>query len=125
MRALVAWLWGAGFGGQCPGGRATLLPGERGRWAKQAGRNVFTTAVATVTIVDTNGPVEGATVSGYWSELTNDADSGVTDANGVVILKSDAVKNASGRFTFTVYSVTKGEIMYEPIGETSDYIDVG
>jgi len=91
---------------------------------RQAGPNIFTTAVATVTIVDASGPVEGATVSGHWSGLTSDADSGVTDLNGVVILKSDRVKNASERFTFTVDSVTKGEITYELSGETSDYIDV-
>ena len=89
--------------------------------SRQAGPNIFTTAVATVTIVDTNNdPVEGATVYGHWSELTGDTDFGVTDINGLVILKSDRVKNASGSFTFTVDSVTKGEITYELSGEISD-----
>ncbi|MGB2814347.1 MAG: S8 family serine peptidase, partial [Dehalococcoidales bacterium] len=92
---------------------------------KQAGRNIFTTALATVTIVDANGaPVEGVTVYGQWSGLTSDADSGVTDLNGVVILKSEQVKNASGSFAFTVDSVTKGEVTYELSGETSDSIVV-
>jgi len=92
--------------------------------SRQAGPNVFTTAVATVTIVDTNGAVEGATVYGRWSGLTGDTDFGVTDSNGLAILKSDQVKNASGSFTFIVDSVIKGEANYELSGETSDSINV-
>jgi len=91
---------------------------------RQAGRNIFTTVVATVTIVDASGLVEGATVAGHWSGLTSDTDSGVTDINGAVILKSDQVKNASGSFTFTIDSVTKGEVTYELSGETSGSITV-
>jgi len=96
---------------------------EMSKETRQAGRNLFTIAVATVTIVDANSaPSEGVTVYGQWSGLTSDADSGVTDINGLVILKSEQVKNASGSFTFTIDSVTKGEVTYEPSGETSDSI---
>ena len=70
-------------------------------------RGKNTKAIATVTIVDATGSVEGATVSGQWSELTSDSDAGATDANGEVALKSDRVKDASGTFTFTVNDVIK------------------
>jgi hypothetical protein len=52
----------------------------------------FTYATATVKIVDANGkPVENANVSGTWSGLTDDSDSGLTDINGQVALDSDSV----------------------------------
>ncbi|MGB3459873.1 MAG: S8 family serine peptidase [Halobacteriota archaeon] len=83
--------------------------------SKTRGRNTFVWAVATVTIVDESGsPVEGATVSGQWSDATSDSDSGVTDANGNVALKSDRVKDATGTFTFTVDTVTKDGWEYDP-----------
>lgn len=96
---------------------------------RSAGKNTFTTALATVTIVDTNdAPVPGATVYGYWSGATADSDSGLTDAAGQVTLASDQVKNApSGTtFTFTVEDVTKDGPTYDPSAnaETSDSIKV-
>jgi len=75
---------------------------------KIAGINV--NAIATVTIVDADGDlVEGVTVSGQWSGATSDVDSGVTDVNGRVSLKSDKVKNPPNGtiFTFTVNNVIK------------------
>ena len=72
-------------------------------------------AIATVKIVDAdNSPVEGATVSGHWSGLTEDIDEGATDVNGNVALKSDRVKDASGTFTFTVDNVEKDGWSYNP-----------
>lgn len=74
---------------------------------KTAGPNV--NAIATVTIYDANNsPVEGANVSGSWSGLTNDSDSGITNTSGTVSLKSDKVKNPTSgtTFTFTVDDVT-------------------
>lgn len=69
---------------------------------RKAGRNTFTRALATVTIVDaSNNPVAGATVYGFWSDATSDIDSGVTDSSGKVTLRSDAVKNAPSGTTFT------------------------
>ncbi len=94
---------------------------------RQAGRNTFTTAAAAVTVVDaSDNRVSGATVSGHWTGLTSDTDSGATDANGVVILKSDAVRSASGAFTFTVTGVAKDGWTYDSAAnvETSDSIAV-
>jgi len=94
---------------------------------KTAGPNV--NAIATVTIYDANNsPVEGANVSGPWSGLTNDSDSGITNTSGTVSLKSDKIKNpTSGKtFTFTVDNVEKAEWTYVPSAnkETSDSIIV-
>ena len=92
------------------------------------GRNTFVWALATVTIFDeSDKPVEGATVSGHWSGATSDSDSGVTDASGLVSLKSDSVKNPSGTaFTFTVDGVAKAGWDYDSEAnvETSKSINV-
>jgi serine protease len=75
--------------------------------AKKAGPKV-NAIIATVTVVDVgSAPVGIATVSGHWSGLTNDSDSGATDENGTVSLNSNKVRNASGTFTFTVDNITK------------------
>jgi len=81
-----------------------------------AGPNIFYTAVATVTVFDSDGnPVEGATVYGYWSGATTDTDSGITDINGQVSLESDKVRNPESgtTFTFTVDDVTKAGWIYD------------
>lgn len=96
---------------------------------RTAGRNKFTKALATITIVDASGnPVEGATVYGSWSDATTDTDSGVTDSEGKVTLVSDEVKNppSGTTFTFTVDDVVKSGWTYDPSGnkETSDSIIV-
>jgi hypothetical protein len=93
---------------------------------KKAGKNY--NAIATVLVTDHSGitPVEGATVSGHWSGLTNDTDSGITDESGTVPLKSDKVKNANGTFTFTVDNIIKDGWTYDQSAnvENSDRIDV-
>jgi len=94
---------------------------------KTAGPN--RNAIARVTIVDADGaPVGCATVEGYWSNATNDTDSGLTDASGVVVLNSDKVRNAPGEtvFIFTVDSVSLAGWTYDPAAnvETSDSITV-
>jgi hypothetical protein len=82
---------------------------------KYKAKGRFTYATATVTIVDADGnPVENAKVSGTWSGLTDDSDSGLTDVTGQVALKSDSVKNAHGTFTFTVTGVECDGWTYEP-----------
>lgn len=81
---------------------------------KIAGINV--NAIAKVTIVDeNNAPVEGANVSGFWSGLTNDSDSGITNTSGAVSLKSDKIKNPTSgtKFIFTVDDVEKAEWTYD------------
>lgn len=77
--------------------------------------NIKTYATATVTIVDAAGiPIQGASVHGHWSGLTSDIDSGITDTNGQVALKSDQVKKAAGNFTFTVDDVVLAGWVYNP-----------
>ena len=86
-------------------------------------------ASATVKIANTPGVVvAGATVSGHWSGLTQDLDSGVTDSSGSVTLNSDTVsKSASGTFTFTVDDVTLHAWQYDPAAnvKTSNSISTG
>lgn len=85
----------------------------------------FTYATATVTVLDAlDEPVKGATVSGHWSGLTSDTDSGLTDTDGKVSLISDKRKNASGTFTFTVDDITLEDWEYDPSAnaEESDSI---
>ena len=80
-------------------------------------RGPWVNAIATVTIFDvSDNPVEGATVSGYWSDATSDSDSGITDARGQVSLESNKVKNPPSViiFTFTVDDVTKDGWIYDP-----------
>ena len=73
---------------------------------RTAGRNVFTWALATVTVEDSNNnQVSGAQVTGTWSGLTLDSDLATTGTDGEVTVRSDSVKGASGTYTFTVTSV--------------------
>lgn len=86
-----------------------------------------TRALATVTIVDSgNNPLEGATVSGHWSGLTSDSDSGTTNSDEKVTLSSNWVWSAQGTFTFTVDNVEKSGWTYDESAnvETSDSITV-
>jgi hypothetical protein len=92
-------------------------------------RGPWVNAIAKVTIVDESGtPVESATVSGQWSGVTKDKDSGVTNTNGEVSLKSDKARNPAGgaTFTFTVGDVAKAGWTYDSNAnvETSDSITV-
>ncbi len=75
-----------------------------------------TYATALVTIVNATGyPVSSATVSGHWSGLTSDKDTGTTDASGSVTVRSNQVRNsATGNFTFTVDKVTHSVLAYNP-----------
>ena len=66
-----------------------------------AGKNTFVSAKAVVTILSSNGPVEGAIVSGKWSGATSDIDSATTNNEGTVTVYSDEVKYKSGTLTFT------------------------
>ena len=94
--------------------------------SRTRGRNTFVWAVATVTIVDADeNLVEGATVYGTWSGLTNDDDLGQTGSDGTVVLNSDSVKNAEGTFTFTVTDVKHSVLTYDlSSSETSGSIIV-
>jgi hypothetical protein len=84
--------------------------------SRSSGKNKFTKATATVTIVDnSSSPVEGATVYGSWSGATSDSDYGVTNTSGTVTLDSDSVKNPSSgtTFAFTVNDVVKSTGTYD------------
>ncbi|NVM46722.1 MAG: S8 family serine peptidase [Candidatus Lokiarchaeota archaeon] len=90
--------------------------------SKTAGPNV--NAIVEVTILDkSDSPVEGATVSGVWSEATNDIESGVTGTDGKVSFKSNRVKNpeTGTTFTFTVNDVTKSGWIYESSDNTETF----
>jgi len=70
--------------------------------------------VSTVRIVDQNNvAVSGATVSGQWSGLTNDVDSGNTDSNGTVIEYSNFSTATTGTFTYCVTNVVKSGVTYQ------------
>lgn len=69
---------------------------------RAAGKNVFASATAVVTILDSTGnPIEGATVSGYWSGASSDLDSAVTNTTGEATVYSNEVKYKSGTLSFT------------------------
>ena len=85
---------------------------------KSAGPNVFTWALATVTVVNSSGsPVSGAQVTGIWSNLTSDSDTATTGTEGKVTVLSDSVKWASGTYTFTVTDLTYDGLAWD--GENS------
>ena len=112
-----------------PGGKMHVADITMDLATVQRGPNPWTYAIATVTILDEGDlPVEGATVSGHWSEATSDSDSGVTGADGKVSLESDKVKDApSGTtFAFTVDNVVLSGWTYDSSAntETSDSITV-
>ncbi len=71
-------------------------------------------AKATITVVDESGnPVSGVNVSGHWSGLTIDSDTGITDSSGKVTVYSDWKKKAKGTFTFTVDNLVKSGMDYD------------
>jgi len=68
---------------------------------RTAGKNTFVSAKAVVTILDnSDGPVEGATVSGFWKDATIDLDSAATDSTGKATVYSDEVKYTGTPLTF-------------------------
>ena len=94
---------------------------------RSAGPNVFTWALATVTVVNNSGsPVSGAQVTGTWSNLTLDSDTATTGTDGKVTVCSDSVKGASGTYTFTVNDIvlTGWNYVDSANEETYDSIDV-
>lgn len=74
-----------------------------------------TRGTATVYIVNQTGnPVNGVSVSGKWSMLTGDSDTGMTDSAGKVVLYSNWVSRAKGTFKFTVITMSKSGWAYDP-----------
>jgi hypothetical protein len=87
---------------------------------KAAGPN--NTCKAVVTIVDENNdPVEGATVTGTFSGDASGSDSGVTGADGEVLLSVLVVgKGAVSTFTFCVDDVTHASYTYDSDANVED-----
>ena len=75
---------------------------------RKVGKNLFTKAVATITMTDLAGAaVADATVNSHWSGLTTDTDISITNASGIATCVSNEVKKASGSFTITIDNVSK------------------
>jgi len=87
-----------------------------------SGRN--TAGQAVITVRDANGAARpGVTVSARWSGLTNDTDTGVTNAAGQVVFTSNNTKKR-GTFTVTVTNLSAAGYNYNPAlnVETSDSV---
>jgi len=88
-------------------------------------RGVNVSAFAKVTVVDdSNVPVQNASVSGKWSGLVSENQTGYTDADGQVVFTSQRTKS-SGTFVFEVTNLHVAGYIYTPENnvETSDAID--
>jgi hypothetical protein len=77
-------------------------------------------ATATVTLAtDSNTPVVGANVSGYWTGLAVNLGSATTDSKGQAAFRSNAVaKSATGIFTFCVSNAVLTGWVYDPAANT-------
>ncbi len=74
---------------------------------------------ATVTILDQNGlPVEGASVSGTFSDDVTGTDTQSTDINGEAILVSDAISSRPGVIGICIDEVTHATLTYDPAANT-------
>jgi protocatechuate 3,4-dioxygenase beta subunit len=83
-------------------------------------------ATVTVTVLDTSGtPVEGATVYGLWSNLSNKDVNGVTNGDGTVSFKTRWIRGP-GTLEFSVTNVLKPGWIYDPDAnmETWDSIEI-
>jgi PKD repeat protein len=73
-----------------------------------------TSARAVVTVYNNNGyPSPNATVTGIWSDLTKSNFTGITDANGQLVITSNPSKKR-GTFTLTVTNVSSSGYTYNP-----------
>lgn len=74
---------------------------------------------ATVTVLDDLGaPVEGATVSGTFSDDASGSDTQVTDANGIAVLSSDNITARPSNIGICVDDVTHASLTYDPAANT-------
>jgi hypothetical protein len=80
-------------------------PGRKNRWD----------ATVTITVVDALGvTVEGATVSGIWSNGISGGGSCVTNFEGICNIIKANIKTSVGSVTFTVSNVEKTSFTYDP-----------
>lgn len=91
--------------------------------SRQAGKNLFVKALATVRLNDLFGPVADVIVSGVWND-DSALLSAVTDPNGQIQLESAEIKNPTGgtTFSFSIRETIKAGYDTTPSGETSDSI---
>jgi serine protease len=85
-----------------------------------AGKNIFVRAVMNVTIRDGAGdPVEGATVTGDWSDAVRGTTTAVTDADGHAVLTSPEAKMRKNdlHFVLTITNVQKTGYTYDDGGD--------
>ncbi len=81
---------------------------------------------ATFVVVDDVGsPVSGATVTGVFSGDLSGEDTGVTDANGEVVLISNAVTSRPGTIGICASSVTHATLTYDPAANADPGYDCG
>jgi PKD repeat protein len=75
-----------------------------------------TSGRAVITVYDANGvPRPNVTVTGKWSGLATDSDSGVTNANGQVTFTSNSVNSRkTGTFTLSVTGLSASGYTYDP-----------
>ena len=83
--------------------------------SRNAGKNTFVWAIATVSVILDDSPLGGATVEGHWDGATTGIVSGITDASGDISFQSSSVKNPSTgtTFIFVVDRVIDGSNTYE------------
>jgi hypothetical protein len=72
-----------------------------------------TTAAAVVKVTSAGLPVQGASVAFSFTGPNSGTGTGTTDQNGMVTLKSKAIKNPIGTWCFTITNVTKTGYTYE------------
>lgn len=86
---------------------------------KRAGKNIFVTAQALVSLEQS-----GAIVTGRWSGDVSDIDVATSDSTGETIVVSDQAKDSGGEmtFTFTIESIEINGVLYQPSGVTSETI---
>jgi PKD repeat protein len=72
-------------------------------------------AEAAVTVHDQdNQPISGAEVIGFFNAPNTNIKSGVTDASGTAIIRSDKTKNPPANWCFEVTNVSKTGATYDP-----------
>jgi hypothetical protein len=88
-------------------------------------KGINSTGLAGVSLVDEYGnPVDNAVVSGSWSGIVQQDQTGATDDSGYVLFPSPKTK-LSGTMIFTIENVAKPDFTYLPDDnvETWDSID--
>jgi lysyl endopeptidase len=131
--AVAPWLAPDGGGDPDPGDPdpGDPDPGEPGTMSVSSislsvrSQGPWRTGQATVTIQDDSGnAVSGAVVTGTFSGNVSGSDSGSTDSNGSVLLRSNRVRQNSISFTFCVDNVTHADFNYDAAGNQATCVSL-